>query len=125
MSELKPCPMCGATIAHLCKLPAMNNSWCYNVNCGNCGTRSMAWVEQSDAIAAWNRRANDAALALSERALRLACERMAFVGLCITNGKCLHPSEYNGIGVDEKVCSDCWHAHLTARAAQDAHKEPA
>jgi len=53
----------------------------------------------------------------AQKALRLACGRLVYAGICVTPGDCKHPGEYKGVEDDEKTCADCWHAHLTTMAA--------
>jgi len=56
-TKLLPCPFCGHDLAHVGKHPAPLGAWSYSVQCGWCRGSGAVWIEQSDAIAAWNRRA--------------------------------------------------------------------
>ena len=56
MTELKPCPFCGGTATIL----KIDNVW-YEVHCDNCPCNvGRCWFpKREEAIAAWNRRAED------------------------------------------------------------------
>ncbi len=56
-TKLLPCPFCGHAKAHVGMHPAPLGAWSYSVQCGWCRGSGGVWIEQPDAIAAWNRRA--------------------------------------------------------------------
>ncbi len=55
---LKPCPFCGwGTIV---EIPTCLSLFGYHtIGCNSCGSRTKAYKIESEAIAAWNRRANN------------------------------------------------------------------
>ena len=57
-AKLLPCPMCGWKTPSINKRPVMQDGWAYQVGCGNCRTTAASWIDKSDAIAAWNHRAD-------------------------------------------------------------------
>lgn len=61
MSELKPCPFCGADYGFLeiIKCGVTGSSHVYAVMCCECGGRSGRAETKDDAVEAWNRRADN------------------------------------------------------------------
>jgi Lar family restriction alleviation protein len=67
MSELKPCPFCGAIDRHEIEVDERNNStW---IRCLGCGVMLWKW-SHSDAVSAWNTRPLEDALEAENQRLR-------------------------------------------------------
>ena len=52
--ELKPCPFCGSTAAHLSDLSGKLNEW--QVKCDRCGSRTQRFREIFNCVSTWNTR---------------------------------------------------------------------
>jgi len=56
-SEIKPCPICGATWKHGVSLTKFNDAWA--VGCDKCGWPGPLADTKEEAIELWNRRVGD------------------------------------------------------------------
>ena len=91
--ELKPCPFCGSYNVRVCTIPSgyKRNPRVWYVKCDDCESRGTRVFDKSEAIAAWNTRAEkkptDAVRKFAERYERRIAELEEYIKVIEEKGK--------------------------------------